>query len=65
MQPTPDKMDVISAEAQTGCWGTAVPRRTELENGARWRQRANEMQIWGISEEQEPQIEEENVEESK
>lgn len=31
----------------------------------RWRKRANEMQIWGISEEQEPQIEEENAEESK
>lgn len=31
----------------------------------RWRKGANEMQIWGISKEQEPQIEEENVEESK
>lgn len=40
MQPTPDKMDVISAEAQTGCWGTAVPRRTEPENGAALAQRS-------------------------
>lgn len=60
-------MDVISAEAHAGCWGTALPPENRVRE---WSSAGGkELMIWRCGEkrrtskERDPQIEEENVEE--